>query len=269
MLTVRILALAALPLFSTAPAHPASSDWHHVQGGSVRIVTSGAPDADGLVRGALQIDLKPGWKTYWLDPGSSGVPPQLSLTMGGEIALVDIGFPAPQRFDDGYALWTGYDAPITLALTMHLPPEATGPARVDASAFLGVCETICIPVQAELTFDPYADANDPADTRLVEEAFATVPPAAEDGFAARAIGVGDDAILIEAVVPDGAEATDLFVAGGDGLIVGVPEAVGRNENGTLFKLPVLRRAKNAPDMQHLAYTLVTSAGATSGKLTIR
>lgn len=83
MLTARPAAAAALLLLALAPgAHAASSEWHHVEGGSIRIVTSGAPDAQGILRGALEIRLKPGWKTYWLDPGSSGVPPTLDVTIG-------------------------------------------------------------------------------------------------------------------------------------------------------------------------------------------
>ena len=59
------------------PALASSSDWYEAEGGRVRLVTSGAADENGVIEGALEIDLKPGWKTYWRDPGDAGVPPTL------------------------------------------------------------------------------------------------------------------------------------------------------------------------------------------------
>src|SRR5690606_29169706 len=103
------------------PAHAGSSAWYHVEGGSIRLVTDSEADSDGLLRGALEIRLKPGWKTYWLDPGSSGVPPTLEATADGRAVAVEIDFPAPKRFDDGYGEWAGYDHSIALALTLRLP----------------------------------------------------------------------------------------------------------------------------------------------------
>ena len=50
-------------------------------------------------------------------------------TAGDADAAVEIGFPPPGRFDDGYAPWAGYDRPVSLALTMALPQGATTPAR--------------------------------------------------------------------------------------------------------------------------------------------
>ncbi len=52
-----------------------SSDWFETEGARIRLVTTGKPAADGKLKGMLDIELKPGWKTYWRDPGDAGVPP--------------------------------------------------------------------------------------------------------------------------------------------------------------------------------------------------
>ena len=99
LMKFHVASIAALTLvLGPAPALAASSGWHHADGTSLRIVTSDRSDADGRLRGALEIRLKPGWKTYWLDPGDAGVPPTLTLADGRP---VDAAFPAPKRFDDG------------------------------------------------------------------------------------------------------------------------------------------------------------------------
>lgn len=252
-------------LASVSCLHAASSDWHHVEGGSIRVVTSGAPDADGIVRGALEIRLKPGWKTYWRDPGSSGVPPTLDVSAGNEKAAVEIGFPAPSRFDDGYALWAGYDEPVALALTFRLPPGLDLPTRIEASTFLGVCESICIPVQAELTLDAAGAADDAGDAAVVAGAFAALPGAARPGFAAYASEVRDGALLVEATLPHGVDAIDLFVAGSDELTLGVPRKLDMKAGTARFSVPIVSGSED--HFGGLAYTLVTSAGAVAGELT--
>lgn len=256
------LCLAVLPVFG---AQAASSGWHHVEGGSIRVVTSGRPDAAGHLRGALEIRLKPGWKTYWLDPGASGVPPTFAAAVGAKEAAVEIGFPAPRRFDDGYAPWAGYDHPVSLALTLALPDGAAAPARLQASVFLGVCETICIPVQATLSFDPGAGTDDPEHAAVVEGAFAALPEPARPGFSARVVEVEDGAVVVEAALPEGARALDLFVAGTQTLALGAPERAADGSR-TLFRVPLSTHLPARAAGEELAYTLVTDAGAVSGRL---
>lgn len=263
MSIARLVSGLSLVLASAGAAGAASSGWHHVEGGSIRIVTSGAPDAGGLMRGALEIRLKPGWKTYWLDPGAAGVPPTLTALAGKADAAVEIGFPPPSRFDDGYAAWAGYDRPVALALTMALPQGAATPARLEASVFLGVCETICIPVQATLSFDPRSAMADPADAAVVEAAFAALPEPARPGFSATLAAVDEAAVVIRPVLPAGVRALDLFVAGTENLVLGTPERTGADG---AFRVPVSLRADGAG--ADVAYTLVTDAGAVEGVIEV-
>lgn len=90
---MRSLKFLVLPLLMSAAfsAQAATSDWSETPGGKVRVIIEDAKP-DGEVRGALQIDLNPGWKTYWRNPGDAGVPPQLSIE-GDTFARID--FPAP------------------------------------------------------------------------------------------------------------------------------------------------------------------------------
>lgn len=261
------LSAAAALLLAPTAALAAASDWHHVEGGAIRLVTDDAPGDDGVLRGALEIRLKPGWKTYWRDPGSSGVPPSLAVTVGGQKAEVEIAFPAPTRFDDGYAVWAGYDRSVALALTMRLPPDADLPASAVAEAFLGVCETICIPVKAELTADD--GAGEAEHTATVDAAFAALPQPERPDFGIRPGGDGGDgAIVVEATLPAGVEAIDLFVAGTDTLVLGVPERLGGSASTPArFAVPVLYGPANGT-AEDLAYTLVTSSGAVSGRFSL-
>lgn len=265
-LSMRPLSFLSFLCFSLLPAfaaQAASSDWHHVEGGAIRIVTSGAPDAAGHLRGALEIRLNPGWKTYWQDPGASGVPPTLEAKAGDRTAQVEIGFPAPSRFDDGYATWAGYDHAVALALTLTLPAGHLTPAELRTSIFLGLCETICIPVQATLTLDPRSQVDSPEHAAVVSHAFAALPEPARPDFSARLVEVGDDAVLVAAELPEGARAPDLFVAGTQSVTLDTPQKT-RDGSQILFRVPIA--ARTGAGGEELSYTLVTATGAVSGRM---
>ncbi|TIU02798.1 MAG: hypothetical protein E5W40_25455, partial [Mesorhizobium sp.] len=97
----------------------------------------------------------------------------IDVSASTNIANAIFSFPPPQRHDDGYGKWAGYDHPVSLPVTFTLsaPNE---PAVIDADIFLGICETICIPVQTRLTVDPGSDPDNVEDAALVKAALATL-----------------------------------------------------------------------------------------------
>lgn len=265
MIRIRALFAASfLTALAGLPAWAGSSDWHHVEGGSLRLVTGSAAEPGGLLRGALEIRLRPGWKTYWMDPGSSGVPPTLEAVAGGRPVAVDIAFPAPQRFDDGYGEWAGYDHSVVLALTFRLPKGEDVPDMLEASAFLGLCETICIPVKADFVVEKQGAEDADAHDTIVAAAFGALPDPARPGFEATIVARAGGALEIEVSAPADARVLDIHIAGDSRHTFGEP--VRHEQDGrTTFSLPVLGKQKPSADAQ-FPYTLVTSSGAVSGVL---
>ena len=251
--TKRLTLIAALVAAMSAPAAAASSAWVESEGGAVRIVTTDAPDAEGRLKGAMEIKLKPGWKTYWRDPGSSGVAPSLDL---GGAGAIEMQYPAPEWHNDGQYDWAGYTHSVAFPVTLTL--NRSGP--IAATAFIGLCETICIPFQAELALDPTAD--DPADAGTVEAAEARLPAAASEDFGIVFDRLDGDHLILDAALPslDGAL---LFLAGEGGFQFGKPvlEASGAKPQ---FRVKVIARPSSPPGGAGLPYTLVTESGAVSG-----
>lgn len=258
---LKVATLVTLALLGASPAFAGkASDWLHTEGGSIRLVTE-AEATDGVLRGALQIVLKPGWKTYWADPGDSGIPPSV-VASGPGIETPEIGFPAPRLIDDGYAPFVGYDRPVTLALSFPLP-DGEIPSNFTAELFLGVCETICIPVQASLEVRDAADGL-PAE-ELVTRAFDSLPRAADETFHARLVGMRGDRMVIEAEYPEGAKLIDLHVVSSEAYMFGTAERP--DDDGALFLLP-FTDTDHAPAPAEVAYTLVTDVGAVTGTLAL-
>jgi len=265
MIKLTIALGIAAQFAAVLPAVASSSAWHDSEGGRVRLVTSGRPDAQGRLHGALDIALKPGWKTYWRDPGDSGVPPQLGITASTNVSRAEMSFPAPRRHDDGYGQWAGYDHSVSLPVTFTLAAPQKK-ATIDADIFIGICETICIPVQARLEVDPSANADNAADANVVKAALAALPAEAHPGFQAIPSDSDHETLVVQADVPGDANSADFFIAGTDDYMFGTPvrsEKAGK----PIFSVPILDRPSTTPtDGAGLHYTLTSSAGAVHGFL---
>jgi DsbC/DsbD-like thiol-disulfide interchange protein len=255
--------LALSLLLWALPAQAASSAWFDTEGGRIRLVTTGSPAPDGTFRGALQIDVAPGWKTYWRDPGDAGVPPQITFSPASGITAADVGFPVPKRFDDGTTHWAGYEWPITLALTLHTA-AGSAPGLLEADVFLGLCQSICIPVQAKLTLDAVRNADDMFDRATVSAAFDSLPAKASAQFGVSTTRVEGQVLIVDAAAPASADMT-LFLAGDGGYTFGEPK---RNSEATQFTVPILSRPKDVSAPASIAYTLSDGDNAVEGAFTL-
>lgn len=259
-----LLLSAALVTCAATAAAASSSDWYKADGAHLRLLTSGLPDANGVLKGALEIDLKPGWKTYWRDPGGSGVPPSIDVSQNGNTATLDIAYPAPMRFDDASGPWVGYKHSVTFPVTFRLARPGDAGAIV-ADVFIGVCEAVCVPVQARLTVDPANDPDNADDLAAVEAALAALPGDAQPGFGVTLLSGDESQVEVEAAFSGDPGSVEFFLAGSDGYVFGSP--VRSDTDGKVtFAVPILERPATKPSGGGLPYTLVTATGAVSGVL---
>jgi DsbC/DsbD-like thiol-disulfide interchange protein len=254
-----VFLLSALACLVANAAQASSSSWHKAEGARLRLVTTGAPDAAGKLSGALEIQLKPNWKTYWRDPGSSGVPPNIDVSKSATVASVDIRYPAPARFNDASGAWVGYKHSVTLPITFQL--SAAG--AIDAEIFIGLCEEICVPLQASLSVDPGSDPANEDDKAAVEAGLARLPALAGEKDGATLVAGTQTELVVAA--PEGAkpDETELFIAGVDGYVLGVPEKRTLGHHVT-FSYPLLERPATRPAGKGFPYTLVTADRAVDG-----
>ncbi|MCT7662977.1 protein-disulfide reductase DsbD domain-containing protein [Shinella kummerowiae] len=232
----RLQTTALALLFLPSAAMAATSAWVETPGGDVRLVTLPVA-ADGTVRAMLDIRLHDGWKTYWRDPGGSGIPPSIVVTGAN---LVSVGFPAPKRLGDAENHYIGYDKPVRLPMTLD---KADG--AIKATVFLGVCKEICIPVQAELTADASAESfANPLEETAIAGAEARLPGGAEDGFRPLSGQWSADGktVTVHFEAPANGPLPDVFLSGAP-FEFGAAGPV-RHDGGALVSdIPVLHRPK--------------------------
>lgn len=215
--------LFRLAFLSTAVALPqaslaASSEWAVNEGGRMRLIVT-VGDEPGHFEGALQIEPKPGWITYWREPGDSGIPPELTLSPGSKVALTHMDFPVPKRIDNGPVRDVGYDGTVTFPLRFEGPAEAAG-TMLEAHAFIGLCQNICIPFQAELSLT-LPTASEPMDAIAIAEARGQLPEKPSDDFRVETAlrSEKNDALSITLALPSPmAAAPQVFVTGPTGTV---------------------------------------------------
>jgi DsbC/DsbD-like thiol-disulfide interchange protein len=135
----------------TLAADPFSSDWADGLKSSARLI-AGGPE-NGILQAGVEIKLAAGAITYWRNPGDSGVPPTLSFEGSSNLAQARISFPAPRRLSEGGGGEAfGYDQAVVLPIDVE-PIDAAKPVAIVLKLNYAVCETICVPAEANLRLD--------------------------------------------------------------------------------------------------------------------
>jgi thiol:disulfide interchange protein/DsbC/DsbD-like thiol-disulfide interchange protein len=100
----------------------------------------------------LRLRMKPGWHTYWQNPGDSGLPTEIRWSLPEGFTAGDIQWPVPQRIPIGSLVNYGYEGEVTL-LVQITPPADLQPGQsvaLRADVNYLVCERECIPGDAKV-----------------------------------------------------------------------------------------------------------------------
>jgi thiol:disulfide interchange protein DsbD len=166
-----ILACASL-CWSPDPvwAKPFKSDRTEVQLISeVKTIQPGTPFSVGL-----QFRTRPGWHTYWRNPGDSGSPTRIDWTLPSGFKAGDLVYPYPERLPIGPLMNFGYKGENVL-LTEITPPAnlpTARPVTLQAKASWLVCEVECIPEEASFTLTLPVTPDAPTVDSTQADAFA-------------------------------------------------------------------------------------------------
>jgi len=112
-------------------------------------VLPGWRTADGTHMAGLELQLAPGWKTYWRSPGDAGIPPSFDWQGSANIGAVKIHWPAPKVFVLNGLLTIAYKDRVVFPI--EITPATDGqPIEIEARVDLGVCEDVCVPVSLDI-----------------------------------------------------------------------------------------------------------------------
>ena len=216
-----LLAAAGLILLTVPGAIAAenASAWDRDLHAGVRLI-AGSKLPDGVRRAGLEIQLDPGWHTYWRYPGDAGVPPHFDFSASDNVKDVQVLWPAPRRLLAGGSTSIGYENELVLPLRVT-PRDPAKPAVLRLKLDYAICEKLCVPAagKAELALP---GAPSPHDARL-NAAEALVPKPTKLGADAplairtvrREPGTPRARVVVDVAAPSGVgpPGLDLFAEG--------------------------------------------------------
>ncbi len=200
------MAFTAAGLIFAAGAAPAqaadASAWARENHAAMRLIAGSAkPDAKTLPAG-VELDLAPGWHTYWRYPGDSGLPPRFDFSGSQNLANAKVSYPAPHLYTDETGNTLGYKDHVIFPVSVT-PKTAGKPVSLHVKIEYAICDKLCVPArgQAELTLVPGSSPHAAALAAARAKVPQAVAPAtlgltlkrvSEDGKPAAAVDVKAD-----------------------------------------------------------------------------
>lgn len=279
--TMNRAAMAAIAIAVAAYCAPGSASaeepglatpWASEHATKARLVAGGVPlaqQAPRLIAGA-EIEMDEGWKTYWRNPGSSGVPPRFDFAGSENLGEANVLYPAPYRIPDREGDIIGYKKAVLFPIEITAKDPKL-PVTLKLALEYGVCKDVCVPVQPILELVLQPDAATKAAGSVAIAALGRVPREAK---ARRPLdpelkGVvvemqGDKPhILIDAVFPGDDKTTDVFLEAPDGIWIPLAKPMEPRDGVQRFHVDLTDGADIA-DLKGriIRVTLVGSGGAT-------
>ena len=200
---VCVASAIALAIWSgPAGAQPSGSGSRKGQGPHVRVelIADRATPGPGM-RFGLRFTLDPEWHIYWLNPGDSGGPPEVTWSLPSGTMAVGIEWPAPERIDIGGLVNYGYHNSVVLPVPVAVAADVRIPGgfTVRASVRWMACANLCVPGKADLVMTFPLNAAESSQLVAwkaeIEAARGLMPKPAPASWKASARATGDTFIV--------------------------------------------------------------------------
>ncbi|MDD3444169.1 MAG: protein-disulfide reductase DsbD family protein [Zavarzinia sp.] len=220
----KILRLCLLLLLSLAPVAGAAHAAVKTENAEVELVAEGPASPGKALTVALRLVARPGWHTYWLNPGDTGFPTTIDWHLPPGFTTGPIQWPLPEALPVGPLVNYGYEGEVWLLSEIVVPADYAGDTlAITARADWLICADICVPEGADLSLSvPVAEgaAPDPRHALGFEKARALLPLPLPAPLVASRQGE-----VLEILLPDvlQAKTAHFFPADGDVVVAAAPQ----------------------------------------------
>lgn len=234
-------------------------DWQDVDGGRVRLAFDGAQNiaSSNYFYGLIEIELQSGWKTYWKNPGNSGMAPELEFDQPFK---ADMLFPAPHLFQNGSDWAYGYKDKVLIPFRLAKDNYRQG--KISGKLLIGVCNALCIPAEIPFAFNNPQNPDFLTKGRI-QAALSALPVPANHKFSLVETKPDAKHLTIALESPQSGEIPQLFLDAGNTQL-GIAKMEKQSDGSVTYSVPVL--SGELKSGQTIDYTAVAANNAVSGTI---
>lgn len=250
-----------------------SGEWMREEGVAARLISGVEAVGQGeSVPLGLDVQLEPGWHTYWRSPGMAGLPPQIQWKLDaaavaspeaanlGDAALL---YPAPERFADSGMETIGYKEHVVFPIDAKLnhPGQAL---ELRPSVDLLICNNICLPRHFVLSLKiPAGEARESPESALLKEYRAKVPQdAAASGIVIKDAAIIDDGMTIKIESTTPFEKPELLIENEADLAFAAPVAdISADQHAVTYAVRLTEPLPQGKSLEELPLTVTVIDGA--------
>jgi len=207
----------------------------------------------------LRLQMDPAWHTYWLNPGDSGLPTEVTWKAPEGFTVGELNWPYPLRTELAGLVSLGYEGTILLPVQVQVPAEQPAGRLLTLAAEVTwlACKEACVPGRASLELTlPVADAAGPSSRAAEFQAARAALPQLDSALQAQA-WLDDGHIVLGFRLPAalaGAEVVEFYPTQGLDLDLAAPQKLTRN--GEDLRLELKRSTLNPQPPRSLKGILV-------------
>ncbi|CBI76041.1 conserved exported protein of unknown function [Bartonella clarridgeiae 73] len=204
-----------------------ATPWHESEGGRARLAITSS-SLSRIKNGIIEITLKPKWKTYWRNPGNSGMAPFFKFN---QQVSYEILYPTPQLYKTQNDWSLGYKNKVVLPFNVSGSNE-----NLSGSLTLGMCDEICIPFTIDFNFSSSNPDNTSLSPSLLKKAQDILPRTAHNALKIHAEKDGNT-LLIKIKNNQIITTSALFLDGGT-MQIGPAKKISDYEGYAVFSAPI-------------------------------
>ncbi|WP_407965222.1 protein-disulfide reductase DsbD domain-containing protein [Bartonella sp. C271] len=204
-----------------------ATPWHESEGGYARLAITSS-SLSGIKSGIIEITLRPKWKTYWRNPGDSGMAPFFNFN---QQVSYEIFYPTPQLYKTENDWSLGYTNKVVLPFNISGSDE-----NLSGSLTLGMCNEICIPFTINFNFSSSTQNNTSLSLSLLKKAQDALPGTAHNALKIHA-EKNENTLLIKIKNNKTITTSALFLDGGS-MQIGPTKKISDHEGYAVFTAPI-------------------------------
>ncbi|MGA9657634.1 MAG: protein-disulfide reductase DsbD domain-containing protein [Asticcacaulis sp.] len=158
------------------PAQAADGQSAHIKARLIAQSLTVAPDGDVVL--ALDYTPSPGWHTYWVNPGDTGLPPKFKWNLPDGVSIGDTEYPTPDLLPAFGLMSYGFTGQTVLLMPLHNGAKLVAGDDLPLKAHVDflVCADVCIPESLDVSLTLKVGAPQPGpEAALIKKAQEALP----------------------------------------------------------------------------------------------